>query len=123
MYELQSGAPDNFWWADYWAGALGTRPGSATGAQTLESFHSFWQGQIQDQARASPTNILHTMQRCTMVSGKHGCKKTEAGMFPCSFKTMIVNDPSFNYTLGCCVPGWSQARRACFGQTPQKMRI
>ena len=65
MYELRSSpdTPAKLWWADYWAGALGTHPGSATGTQTLEAFHSFWQRQIQDQVRANPTEILHTMQR------------------------------------------------------------
>ena len=65
MYHLRS-SPDlapKLWWADYWAGALGTHPGSATGTQTLEAFHSFWQRQIQDQVRASPTQILQVMQK------------------------------------------------------------
>ena len=65
MYHLRS-SPDlapKLWWADYLAGALGTHPGSATGTQTLEAFHSFWQRQIQDQIRANPTHILQVMQK------------------------------------------------------------
>ena len=64
MYQVRSSPnlPKKLWWADYWAGTLGTHPGSATGTQTLEAFHSFWHRQIRDQVRANPTQILQVMQ-------------------------------------------------------------
>jgi hypothetical protein len=64
MYQVRSSPnlPKKLWWADYWAGTLGTHPGSGTGTQTLEAFHSFWHRQIRDQVRANPTQILQVMQ-------------------------------------------------------------
>ena len=49
-------------WADYWSGVLGTHPGSATGTQTIEAFHSFWQEQIRRKARSKPGEVLLRMQ-------------------------------------------------------------
>ena len=42
-------------WGDFWAGLLCSHPGSATGTQTMEAFHSFW-------AKKHPTQILQSMQ-------------------------------------------------------------
>ena len=41
---------------------LGTHPGSATGTQTIEAFHSFWQEQIRRKARSKPGEVLLRMQ-------------------------------------------------------------
>ena len=62
MFKLHPSLEPKLLWADYWAGVFGTHPGSATGTQTLEAFHSFWQRRIQDQARAAPNRILEIMQ-------------------------------------------------------------
>ena len=45
------------WFAGFWSGIIGTYPGSSSGTQTLESFHSYWQNRIQAKARAKPTEI------------------------------------------------------------------
>ena len=49
-------------WGDYSSGVLGTHPGSATGTQTVEGFHSFWQGVIAKRLRTNPCQILQVMQ-------------------------------------------------------------
>ena len=48
--------------AGFWSGIIGTYPGSSSGSQTLESFHSYWQAGIQARARAKPTAVLRCMQ-------------------------------------------------------------
>ena len=50
------------WFAGFWSGIIGTYPGSSSGTQTLESFHSYWQTRIQAKARAKPTEIFQCMQ-------------------------------------------------------------
>ena len=52
----------DIYWADYWSGSLGTHPGSGTGSQTLEGFHSFWQSLLSKRTRQSPCNVLQMMQ-------------------------------------------------------------
>lgn len=61
-YDLRAAEGAQLLWAAYWAGVLGIQPGTATGTQALEAFHSFWQRQIQHKARAQPTEILSLMQ-------------------------------------------------------------
>lgn len=50
------------WFAGFWGGIIGTYPGSSSGTQSLESFHSYWQARIRAKARAKPTDILQYMQ-------------------------------------------------------------
>ncbi|OLQ05533.1 60S ribosomal protein L15 [Symbiodinium microadriaticum] len=49
-------------WAAYWCGTLGTHPGSGTGSQTLEGFHSFWQSVLTKRTRQHPCGMLDMMQ-------------------------------------------------------------
>ena len=49
--------------AGFWAGILGTYPGSGSGTQALESFHAYWQSLVQKEARPSPVRIFDVMQR------------------------------------------------------------
>ena len=55
-------------WGDFWSGLLCSHPGSATGTQTIEAFHSFWQEQLQKKkkqkakSKKHPTHILPSMQ-------------------------------------------------------------
>ena len=48
--------------AGFWSGIIGTYPGSSSGSQTLESFHSYWQAGLKARARAKPTEVLRCMQ-------------------------------------------------------------
>ena len=52
----------DIFWADYWSGSLGMHPGSGTGSQTLEGFHSFWQSLLSRRTRQNPCNVLDMMQ-------------------------------------------------------------
>ena len=54
---------DAVWFAGFWAGVLGTYPGSSSGTQPLESFHGYWQSRLSDKKRASPTQIFEVMQK------------------------------------------------------------
>ena len=47
----------------HWSGILGTHPGAASGSQTIEAFHSFWQRTLQAASRARVDAVLPTMQR------------------------------------------------------------
>ena len=59
---MLSDLTDDVLWADFWCGALGTHPGSGTGSQTVEGFHSFWQSFLSKKARMHPCNVLSQMQ-------------------------------------------------------------
>jgi len=50
------------WFAPFWAGTLGTVPGSASGSQSIEAFHSCWQRELATSSRTSCLRILETMQ-------------------------------------------------------------
>lgn len=60
--EIPAWASQDLLWADHWCGVLGTMPGTATGSQSLEGFHSGWQQMINAQGRASLTQTLDVMQ-------------------------------------------------------------
>ena len=85
QYGLRSSPdmPKMLFWSGCWVGVLGIHPGSATGAQTIEAFHSFWQKQVQRQARAAPTKILEVMQ--TLFDGP--------------WKTWVQNDAGREFRL------------------------
>ncbi|CAK9026508.1 Ribosomal protein L15, partial [Durusdinium trenchii] len=53
---------DSLWFGGFWGGILGTYPGSSSGTQPLESFHSYWQGTIKAKARTSPADRFGSMQ-------------------------------------------------------------
>ena len=53
----------NCWFAGLWAGVTGTYPGSGSGTQTLESFHSYWQEAVKQSTRADPRAIFGRMER------------------------------------------------------------
>lgn len=50
------------WFAGFRSGCIGTYRGSSSGAQTLESFHGYWQKRVEARARAKPTEVLSLMQ-------------------------------------------------------------
>ena len=47
----------------HWSGILGTHPGAASGSQTIEAFHSFWQRCLQAATRSRIDAVMPTMQR------------------------------------------------------------
>ena len=53
---------EKVWFAGFWAGILGTYPGSSSGNQALESFHGYWQARVANQSRATPTTIFKAME-------------------------------------------------------------
>ena len=60
------------WFAGFWAGVSGTYPGSGTGTQTLESFHSYWHFRVRSAVRTTPTEIFSSMQK---LFEEDWCKK------------------------------------------------
>ena len=56
---------DRLWFATFWSGIIGTYPGSASGTQTIESFHSAWQSKVQKSARLSPVDIFLHLHAAT----------------------------------------------------------
>ena len=50
------------WFGPYWSGILGTLPGTASGSQSIEAFHRFWQGQVSKRTRSGSTSVLSVMQ-------------------------------------------------------------
>ena len=53
---------DVLWFGGFWSGIVGTYPGSASGTQTIESFHSAWQRKLQ-RDRVSPVQLFDRMQQ------------------------------------------------------------
>eukprot|EP00438_Fugacium_kawagutii_P008368 Skav228124 [mRNA] locus=scaffold1220:246254:247684:+ [translate_table: standard] len=53
---------DSLWFATFWSGIVGTYPGSASGTQTIEGFHSSWQAKLEKNARTSPLDLFSHMQ-------------------------------------------------------------
>lgn len=53
---------DSLWFGTFWSGIVGTYPGSASGTQTIEGFHSSWQAKLKKNARASPLELFSHMQ-------------------------------------------------------------
>ena len=53
---------EQMWFAGHWCGVLGTYPGTASGSQTTEAFHSFWQGGTKVASRHRATCLLEVMQ-------------------------------------------------------------
>ena len=47
--------------AGFWSGILGTYPGTGSGTQTIESFHSYWQSLLRNKIRAAPLKLLDVM--------------------------------------------------------------
>ena len=60
------------YFAGFWAGVTGTYPGSGTGTQPLESFHSYWHLRVRSAARTTPTEIFSSMQK---LFEEDWCKK------------------------------------------------
>eukprot|EP00438_Fugacium_kawagutii_P009631 Skav214980 [mRNA] locus=scaffold508:78764:83263:- [translate_table: standard] len=58
----QSVQGDWLWFATFWGGIVGTYPGSASGTQTIESFHASWETKFKQKLRLSPLNIFAHMQ-------------------------------------------------------------
>ena len=46
-------------WGNNWSGVLRTHPGSATGTQMVEGFHSFWQSVIAMRLHAAHEPLLN----------------------------------------------------------------
>ena len=64
QYLCNSGSWDagKLGFAGFWVGIIGTYPGSGSGSQSMESFHSSWQRRVQRDARASPLQKFAVMQ-------------------------------------------------------------
>lgn len=52
----------SLWFAGFWSGIIGTYPGTASGTQTLESFHAYWQTLISSQ-RPGPGQVLPVIEK------------------------------------------------------------
>ena len=69
----------DIYWADYWSGSLGTHPGSGTGSQTLEGFHSFWQSLLSKRTRQSPCKCTPDDARAlSRTTGAATCLETSS---------------------------------------------
>lgn len=53
---------DALWFGGFWGGILGTYPGSSSGTQSLESFHSYWQNTVKGKVRQSPAEVFGAME-------------------------------------------------------------
>ncbi|CAE6960638.1 RPL15 [Symbiodinium sp. CCMP2592] len=58
--DRQPGKP-SFVFAGFWSGIQMTYPGSGSGSQTIESFHSWWQALVKTKTRANPVDIFRVM--------------------------------------------------------------
>ena len=54
---------NTLWFGTFWSGIIGTYPGSASGTQTIESFHSSWQSKLKKGTRISPLEVFDHMQK------------------------------------------------------------
>ena len=54
---------DGLWFGGFWGGILGTYPGTSSGTQPLESFHSYWQDTVKGQLRQSPAEVFGAMEK------------------------------------------------------------
>lgn len=65
QYLCSTGSWDQnkLWFAGFWVGTVGTYPGSGSGSQCMESFHSSWQRKVKRDAHASPLEIFAVMQK------------------------------------------------------------
>eukprot|EP00438_Fugacium_kawagutii_P024089 Skav218388 [mRNA] locus=scaffold3482:8652:12922:- [translate_table: standard] len=53
---------ETLWFGTFWSGIVGTYPGSASGTQTIEGFHSSWQTKLKQNVRVSPIEFFNHMQ-------------------------------------------------------------
>ncbi|CAK9086660.1 unnamed protein product, partial [Durusdinium trenchii] len=73
--------PEALWFAGFWSGIIGTYPGTASGSQTIESFHARWQAQVQGSVRASPQDIFKNMQKLFSSTWKDQFEWEESKIF------------------------------------------
>ena len=59
------------WYGEFWTGILGTIPGTGTGTQTVESFHSFWQSLLKSKLKSNPLEFISLMQGLYEKQWKH----------------------------------------------------
>ncbi len=50
-------------WSPHWSGIIGTHPGTGSGSQTIEAFHSVWQQYVKDSTRNTVTTVFDLMDR------------------------------------------------------------
>ncbi len=84
----------SFYFAGFWSGCLGTHPGTASGTQTIESFHNVWQQHVHRASRRDVRLMLSELQRLyrDVWSRQHRWGQPSCyGMFPCTPNPMMLN--------------------------------
>jgi hypothetical protein len=57
--------------APHWTGVMGTMPGTGSGSQTVESFHSYWQSLVTGMKRADVLDVIAGIQRLYREEWRH----------------------------------------------------